>query len=159
VFAPYDHNDLVRSFAELDGYIQHILGEGDSREFIGIPMIYADGVFSIPFAMEWSGKRLVIALRALGSNESGAAAWCESALIGSHKLQPGMRERRVLGAERQRVLSEKGLYAAPNIVLFHLHEDHDYIHVGEPLDIVGGPASPAGNLPVEIVLYIRQTSN
>ena len=98
------------------------------RQYLGVPFTFSQNVFSVPFAREWSGRRLILALRASGNNDAGAVAWCDSALIGSRKFQPGMRERRVLGAERTRLSSEPGLFAGSGVILYHLHESHDYLH-------------------------------
>lgn len=158
-FRPYDHNDPAQAFNEIDTYLNHVLSEGDSRDYIGFPMTYDQGVFSIPFVPEWSGRRLVLALRASGTQGTGVAAWFESSLVGARALQESMRERRVLGAERSRLTSEPGLFAGSGVVLYQLLEDRQYLRTGEPLDIASGPSIPGSNIPVEIILYVRQLSN
>ncbi|HZY71786.1 MAG TPA: type VI secretion system baseplate subunit TssK, partial [Edaphobacter sp.] len=156
VFPAYNHSDLVASFAEVLRYIDKVLSENDSHEYLGVPFQYKDGIFSLLFAPEWKGKHLVLALRAQKEHEDTLAAWCESALIGSRKLQEGMRDRRVLGANRSRTLSERGLFSGAGTVLFHLEEDSGYILAEEPLDIASGPASERTHIPVEVTLYIYQ---
>jgi type VI secretion system protein ImpJ len=156
VFPAYNHCDLVASFAEVLCYIDKVLSENDSHEYLGVPFQYKDGIFSLLFAPEWKGKHLVLALRAQKEHEDTLAAWCESALIGSRKLQEGMRDRRVLGANRSRTLSERGLFSGAGTVLFHLEEDSGYILAEEPLDIASGPASERTHIPVEVTLYIYQ---
>jgi type VI secretion system protein ImpJ len=156
VFPAYNHADLIASFAEVLRYIDKVLSESDSHEYLGIPFQYKDGIFSLLFAPEWRGKHLILALRAQKEHETTLAAWCESALIGSRKLQEGMRDRRVLGANRSRTLSERGLFSGAGTVLFHLDEDNGYILPEEPLDIASGPASERTHIPVEVTLYIYQ---
>jgi type VI secretion system protein ImpJ len=158
-FLPYNHNDLALSFAELNVYINQVLSERDSREYFGVPFTFHQNALSISFAREWSGRRLILALRASGNNDSGATAWCESALMGSRKFQSSMRERRVLGAQRTRINSEPGLFAGSGVILYQLHEDHDYLQPDEPFDLVTGPSIPSIDIPVEITLYVRQISN
>ena len=159
IFRPYNHNDLSLSFAELTTYIHQVLAERDSKEYVGIPFTFNQNVFSIQFAPEWSGRRLILALRCSGSNDAGSVSWCESSLIGSRKFQSSMRERRVLGAERTRIPSERGLFAGSGVILYHLHEDHDYLQPNEPLDLVTGPSVLSSDIPVEVTLYIQQISN
>jgi type VI secretion system protein ImpJ len=156
VFPRYRHSDIIASFAEIRRYIDQVLSESDSEEYIGIPFLYEEDIFSLRFASEWKGKRLVLALRAQKEKESALAAWCESALIGARSLQESMRGRRVLGATRTRIQSERGIFSGGETVLFHLHEDDAYILDNEQLDIVGGPASENGHAPVEVILYIFQ---
>lgn len=156
VFPAYRHSDLMASFAEVHRYIDQVLNECDSHEYLGVPFVYQDGVFSLHFAPEWKGKHLVLALRAQKENEATLAAWCESALIGSRNLQESMRDRRILGANRTRTMSERGLFSGAGTVLFHLEEDNAYILPEEPLDIASGPASERTHTPVEATLYIYQ---
>jgi type VI secretion system protein ImpJ len=156
VFPAYRHSDLIASFAEVFRYIDRVLSESDSHEYLGVPFQYREGVFSLLFAPEWKGKHLVLALRAQKENEGTLATWCESALIGSRRLQESMRDRRVLGANRTRTQSERGLFSGAGTVLFHLDEENGYILPEEPLDIASGPASERTHIPVEITLYIYQ---
>jgi type VI secretion system protein ImpJ len=156
VFPSYRHSDLIGSFTEIHSYIDEVLSERDSQEYIGIPFQFENGLFSLRFAPEWKSKRLILALRAQKETESGLAGWCESALIGARRLQESMRDRRVLGAIRTRLQSERGLFSGAGTVLFHLHEDDAYILPDEPLDIVSGPASGRAHTPVEITLYIHE---
>lgn len=156
VFPSYRHSDLIASFAEIHRYIDEILSERDPHEYIGIPFQFENGLFSLRFAPEWKSKRLILALRAQKEAESALAGWCESALIGARRLQESMRDRRVLGAIRTRLQSERGLFSGAGTVLFHLHEDDAYILPDEPLDIVSGPASERAHIPVEITLYIHE---
>jgi type VI secretion system protein ImpJ len=158
-FRPYDHDDPAHAFSEIDTYLNHVLSEGDSRDYIGFPMTYDQGVFTISFAPEWSGRRLVLALRASGTQETAVASWFESALVGVRSLQESMRERRVLGANRSRLSTEPGLFAGSGVVLYQLQEDRQYLRAGELLDIASGPSVPGSNIPVEIILYVRQLSN
>lgn len=158
-FPPYNHDDLGQSFAELNSYINKVLTEGDTREFLGIPFTFQKNVFSLPFAAEWAGSRLILAIRASSSREPGAIAWTESALIGARSLQQGMRERRVLGAGRERLAAEKGLFVGSGVILYHLQESPDYLKVGEPLDLATGPSALASDIPMEVTLYVRQTNS
>jgi len=156
VFSSYTHFDLIASFTEIHHYIGEVLSERDPHEYIGIPFQFENGLFSLRFAPEWKSKRLILALRAQKETESALAGWCESALIGTRRLQQSMRDRRVLGAIRTRLQSELGLFSGAGTVLFHLHEDDAYILPDEPLDIVSGPATERAHLPVEITLYIHE---
>lgn len=158
VFSPYQHNDIVAAFAEVDSYINKVLSEIDTNEYLGVPMKFEHGAFIVKFLPEWIHRRLILAARASTESDSGVIAWGESALIGSSSLQEGMRERRVLGSNRSHLETEQGLFAGPGVVLFHLANDREYIIADEVLEVSGGYPRADVSTPVEMTLYIRQSA-
>jgi type VI secretion system protein ImpJ len=156
VFSPYRHTDIAESFAQLDRYLQQVLNQEDVREYTGFPFQFEGDVFTLPFAPEWAGRRLVLALRSRRQTEASLRSWGESALIGARPLQEGMRTRRVLGAQRSFILAERGLAVDPDLVLFQLTAQDQFLVPNEPLDITAGPSAESSHAPLEITLYVHQ---
>jgi type VI secretion system protein ImpJ len=156
VFAPYRHTDIAESFAQLNRYLQQVLNQEDVREYTGFPFRFEDDVFTLLFAPEWSGRRLVLALRSRRQTEAALRGWGESALIGARSLQEGMRIRRVLGTQRSFTLAERGLPVDPDVVLFQLTAEDPFLIPNEALDITAGPSAESSHAPLEITLYVHQ---
>jgi type VI secretion system protein ImpJ len=80
----------------------------------------------------------------------------DSALIGSDSVIRAMRERRVLGAPRERIDREEALDVVPTrgVVLFKIEVNFDDIVPGERLSILSGDRGRR-EPPREIVLYVR----
>jgi type VI secretion system protein ImpJ len=159
-FSPYDHDDLLKSFAEVRGFIDGVLAEGEVSDYLEVPMTPDATSFSTAFKKEWEGRRLILAARPVPGREAGAAAWVQSALIGATRLLRGMSETRVLGARRASITSEQGLPVDSKVLLFHIHEelrsDMRYILPGEPLEVSPGYGTRPADRPHEMTLYIRQ---
>jgi type VI secretion system protein ImpJ len=156
VFPPYRHTDIAESFAQIDRYLQGVLNQEDVREYTGFPFRYEANLFTLPFAPEWTGRRLILALRSRHQTELALRAWGESALIGARHLQESMRIRRILGAQRTYVVSERGLVVDPEVVLFHISAEDQFLIPDQPVDITGGPGAESSHAPLEITLYVHQ---
>ncbi len=158
-FQPYDHNDLQASFTEVCQYVTDVLAEGDASDFLKVEMTFKAGVFSAELKKEWAGRKLLLALRPTAGHQEGVAEWCRNARIGAARLQEGMRERRVQGAEARRAGTDEGLPLGPGVLLYELTEntrgEMKYLLPGEVLEVATGSASRAANVPVEAVLYVR----
>ena len=159
-FSPYDHDDLLKSFAEIRTFIDGVLNEGDVSEYLEVPMTPDATGFTAEYRKEWHGRRMIVAARPIPGREAGTSAWVQSALIGAKKLQRTMSETRVLGARRGAVSSEKGLPVDSGVLLFHIHEELSaeirYIIPGEPLEVGPGYGARPADRPQEMTLYIRQ---
>ncbi len=161
-FSPYDHDDLLKSFAEVRAFIESTLNEGDVSEYLEVPMKPSETGFTADYRKEWRGHRMIVAARPIPGREAATSAWVQSALIGSKKLQRTMGETRVLGARRGPISSEKGLPVDAGVLLFHIHEEHSseirYMVPGEPLEVGPGYGARPADRPQEMTLYIRQTA-
>lgn len=155
-FSRYDHADLVASFAEVKAYINRVLAENSSTDFLGVPFQHGDGTFYLMFEPAWKGKPLLISMRNEGKPAQEMITWAEQSLIGSSILQDSMRQRRILGARRARVEREPGLFTGPDTLLFRIGNDDEFIQGGEMLEVSSrNPEQTAGE-PAEMMLYIMQ---
>jgi type VI secretion system protein ImpJ len=155
-FARYDHMDLVASYAEVKAYINRVLAENSSTDYLGIPFQHGEGTFYLMFEPAWKGKQLLISMRGEGKPAQEMIVWADQALIGSSILQDSMRQRRILGARRARVEREPGLFTGPDTILYRLGNDDEFIQGGEMLEVSSrNPEQTAGE-PAEMMLYIMQ---
>ena len=88
-------------------------------------------------------------------SESDVLTWVEECLIGSQPRMQSMRERRILGAVRQRIDGDTELVPARGVVLFALRADARFIEPNEVLQIFDATAQGGSRRPAEIVLYIK----
>jgi len=94
---------------------------------------------------------LVIGARAAAGGPPGEAhAWLGQALIGSRAMMGTISQRRVRGAARLRIeaAEEIGLVPPPGLALIRVTADPEFIHPGQPLELVGSGAEPG-----EVLLY------
>jgi predicted component of type VI protein secretion system len=83
---------------------------------------------SLRFEQAWMEQRLVLAVRGQsGMSEGDVVTWVEECLIGSQLHMQSMRERRILGAARQRMDGDTELVPARGVVLFALRVDARFI--------------------------------
>jgi hypothetical protein len=146
----------VASYAEVKAYINRVLAENSSTDFLGIPFQHGEGTFYLMFEPAWKGKQLLISMRGEGKPAQEMIVWADQALIGSSILQDSMRQRRILGARRARVEREPGLFTGPDTILYRLGNDDEFIQGGEMLEVSSrNPEQTAGE-PAEMMLYIMQ---
>jgi len=156
VLAPYDHNDLHTIFEQVKDCLFRALDEGINEAYTAIPFHFEHGVFSLRFVQAWMEQRLVLGVRGQsGMSESDVLTWVEECLIGSQPRMQSMRERRILGAVRQRIDGDTELVPARGVVLFALHADARFIEPNEVLQIFDATAQGGSRRPAEIVLYIK----
>lgn len=155
-FARYDHADVVTSFAEVKAYINRVLAENSSTDFLGIPFQHGEGTFYLMFEPAWKGKQLLLSMRGEGKPAQEMTAWADQALIGSSILQDSMRQRRILGARRARVEREPGLFTGPDTILYRLGNDDEFIQGGEMLEVSSRNLGQTVGEPAEMMLYIMQ---
>ena len=122
----------------------------------GHPLQLTDGVFSIFLEEAWSDRPLVLEIRPRpGVYVRDLISWAEQCLIASKSKIQSMREKRILGAARERIDSEEELFPAPGSVLFSLKVDPQSIDRNEILEILNTEAGLEKSSPAEIVLYVR----
>jgi len=155
-FAAYDHNNLHATFRQVSDYVDRVLGEAFVDSHADYLFALEAGVFSLDYDPSWSGRSLVLGVRARsGESEREVAAWMESAIIGSDSEVPSIRNRRVLGAARRISEGEGELVPTRGVQLYSLGIDPLAVLAGEPLRILN-PDDPEGRqAPAEIVLYVR----
>jgi type VI secretion system protein ImpJ len=155
-FSRYNHLDIAASFSEVLGYLRKIIQENSSENYTGIPFLHGDNAYYVMFEPSWKGRKLILAMRTGNIPRQDVVTWGEQAVIASSILQDSMRERRMLGARRVQIEREPGLFSGPEVVLFHLTNDNQFIQGGEMLEVGGGPSSRPVGEPVEMTLYVMQ---
>ena len=155
VFPAYDHREIRRCFDTVRDYILATIEEGISEAFTAIPFKFDGSNFTLNFEREWQGKVLILALKAMpGTSDQQLTEWMASSLIGSQSRFRGLRERRLLGADRKGIDRYEGLAASRGMLLFLLSMSNEFIVPNEPL--VVGPGSDKLGLPrpAELLLYV-----
>lgn len=155
--APYDHRDLRFTFEQLKGFIFSMIDEGILESYTAIPFHFESGVFKLTFQGGWSSVPLVLGVRRKpGRPERDALAWMEECLIGSADKIQSMREKRILGALRKRMMEkDEELVAVSGMVFFSLTADPEFIESNEVLQILNTGDPTGVRRPAEIVLYVR----
>lgn len=156
VFAPYNHGNPLASFEEVITFIARMLDQGIPETYQAHPFLYKDGAYVQMFRTEWSGKRLVIGMRAgVAVSEKDMRVWGEECLIASASFIPSLRDKRILGATREFIDSDAELVAVRGVVLFKLENTHEFIRPGEPLHVLNFGERGVSHRPQEMVLYVK----
>ena len=150
----YKHSDLYETFKILLNDLNIFLEEV-SQDYREIPFTWSNNLFELAFRKEWVGKTLVIGTKGLKNSE--AEKWMSSVIIGSKKTLIDLRERRVLGAKRRKVVhvDELNLKSLPGISFFEILTPKDILEDENRLVI--SPTGRAGevNKPESLLLFIK----
>lgn len=113
------------------------------------------GNFTLDLLPEWTTPRLVVGLR--GKPDKDLTAWMEGAVIGAQSAWASLRERRVLGAARQRIEAapEMGLSASSGYTLFAIETPEALMQDGQQLMVTNNNESYAPMRPQELVLFVK----
>lgn len=116
---------------------------------------FEDGNFTLDLQTEWATPRLVLGLR--GKPEKDLVAWMESAVIGAQSAWSSLRERRVLGAARQRIdaAPELGLRASSGYTLFAIETPDALLQPGQQLVVSNNNETYTPLRPQELVLFVK----
>jgi type VI secretion system protein ImpJ len=155
VLDAYDHNDAWASFARARDFIVRSVDEGILESFTAFPFYLEKGVFNLTFDEDWRTRRLVLGVRGQpGASDAETAAWVQQCLIGSKSRMPGLRDRRVLGARRERIDSDGDLVPSTGVVLFALEADPETVEPNQLLQMwnAGDRGEPRAS---EVVLYVK----
>lgn len=149
---PYNHNDLLSAFERAMKFIHAMI---DNVPISAFPFDFENGVFSLFFEEAWAKKGLVIAVSGrAGMSEEEVIDWIEGSLIGSQTQIQSMRERRILGIERQRTEAKPEFVLAGGEVFFSLENDSEFIESNEALQILNPLNLSDASCPAEIILYV-----
>jgi type VI secretion system protein ImpJ len=155
VLDPYDHDDPYASFSRARDFIFRVVDEGILESFTAFPFYLEKGVFNLSFDEEWRARRLVLGVRGQpDTSDAEVAAWVQQCLIGSKGRMPGLRDRRILGAKRERVEGDGDLVPATGVVLFGLEADPEIVEPNQLLQMwnAGDRGEPRAS---EVVLYVK----
>jgi type VI secretion system protein ImpJ len=156
ILAPYNHNDLKASFAQIQDFLFKML-DLIYEQYNAVSFTYENGRWSLPLLAVWMREKLTIGVRAnVGQTDADVAEWFEKSLIGSEPRIQSLMTRRILGAPRQRIDrdSELGVVAATGIALYAVKLDPTHIEIGEVLQIFNPEAGEAKR-PADVILYVK----
>jgi type VI secretion system protein ImpJ len=152
---PYDHTKLRDTFEQAQDFIFQVIAEAIPEAYLAVPFHYEDGEFMIQFDEQWRDRRLILGIRgSSGSTKVDMLGWGSECLIGSQSKIEMMRNNRVLGAKRDILEIQEDLPLSPDIILFALENDPEYIVSNERLNIFNIGDEQAQNTPAEIILYV-----
>ena len=156
----YRHDDPLPGFRQMADYLLGVLERVREPYQTLRFTVEGEGRFSLRLDQDWlRGGELILGARASsGQPMVMVAEWLGRALIGSRPQLPGIRLRRIRGAERRRLESTDGIGFLPpaSMVLVTVTVDPEFIQGDEVLDIHGPAAGEHAGLPGEIVLYLRR---
>lgn len=155
---PYDHDNALLSFERASRFVLSMVDQVQLNYAV-LPFRYGNSVFSLQLEQGWLGDSFTLGVRGgPGVREADVIDWIDGALIGSAVLAQSMRERRVLGPQRQRIDRDDdlGLVAPRGMMLFRVEADPEFIEKRGSLTIFNTSANAEKGRPAEIVLYVHK---
>jgi type VI secretion system protein ImpJ len=155
-FPAYDHNDPRGSLNEVIEFSMKMVNEGIPETFLVYPFQLKDRAFSLNFENEWASRRLVIGMRMpTGVTEKEMIGWGDECLIGSDSTIASLRDKRIRGAHREFIESDRELVPVRGVLLFALRFDQEFIKPGEGLIVRNLGERGRSFNPLEMVLYVK----
>lgn len=153
VLEPYDHNDVLSSFEQVFGAITKAVSEGVHEAYTPYQFIVNGDEFHLPFDPNWSGRHVVLGVRApSGVSDQEMAQWVSNSVIASRSKIVPLRDSRVTGTQRQQIDAEADLVPPRGVTLYNLTQDARHVQPGEDLVVL----HPGARLrPDSIVLFVR----
>ena len=158
-FVPYQHNDLYKSFDQVITFIVNMI-DLIQENYILLPFNKFDRAFSLELQPGWSSTTTYL-LSLRGSPIFGPKdllQWAEGALIASQSILKNVRDRRILGADRQIVDSntEFNVTSPQDGILLEVTNDPSFIKPDDALCLVNLLDTPETR-PQEIILYVKKS--
>lgn len=150
----YDHNSPYDAFKNLLDKLNQLVSEV-SQDYREIPFIWNEVLFELVLRKEWIGQSIVVGTKGLKSSE--AEEWMSSVIIGSKNSIPDLRERRVLGARRRKVIhvDELRLRSLPGVSFFEILTPKDLSQDDSRLVISPTSRSAVINKPESLLLFVK----
>jgi type VI secretion system protein ImpJ len=150
----YEHGNPLATLRPVLDALEASLDE-ISQDYREIKFEYRHGAFEIVLQSDWLSAQLVVGLR--GQPERELNAWMGGAIVGSQSAYASLRERRVLGAERESIESaqELGVRASSGYTLFSIKADAALTLANEALVISNSAESASAQRPQEMVLFVK----
>ncbi len=157
VLQPYDHLEIRRAFDEL---FKHVTTSLDSiqQNYTTHSFVEENGEFAIRVQPDRVAKHLIIGVRQRpGVSEEHTWQWLDAALIASRRRLDELRERRMLGAKRNRITREASMQLVPggSMLLVAVRVDPEAIDLDDSIVITNTVARLADARPQELVLYVK----
>lgn len=157
VLTPYNHNDLQASFLEVIAFIEKMIDEGILESHIGIPFAFEAGIFSLRLKKEWIEETFTIGARGrIDMPEENIQLWMDESLIGSAEEIESMKERRIRGARREKIVSDEDLVPPRGITLYKINSDPEFIKPDQKLMILNTADAENQRGPMEMILYEKK---
>jgi type VI secretion system protein ImpJ len=156
VLAPYNHDDLYANFAETRDYIFRVIDEGILESHTAIPFDFENGVFSIRLIRAWTTPTIVIGVRGrTAMREEEITAWFEESLISSDVNVESLKEKRIRGADREKIEGDAELVPTRGVTLYAVNTDAEFIVPDKKFQVfnTSDPMNKRG--PAELILYVR----
>lgn len=152
-FDPYDHENLRLAFAALKDFAFRAIDEGIIEAYTPVTFDAEGGAFSLVLREEWLGARLAVGIKVRrGVHERDTAAWMEEAVIGSEPAMASLLDRRVLGAARKRVESEREIVPPRGVLLYVIEPDPQHVLPGERL-VIQNTVDSADAAPAAVYFF------
>jgi len=156
VLAPYNHDDLYANFDETRNYIFRVIDEGILESHTAIPFDFENGVFTVRLIRAWTTPTIVVGVRgrtAMPAEE--VMTWFEECLISSDANVESLKEKRIRGADREKIDGDEELVPTRGVTLYSVNTDAEFITPDKKLQIfnTSDPMNKRG--PAEIILYVR----
>lgn len=134
---PYQHEDLYNTFYNLLEHVSKVL-DTLKQKYTVVHFEKEGPLFKLKMQKEWLEKgQITIGIqKAFSSSDSDVLNWISSAQIASESMLQLIKDRRIVGAERQ--VEERGAYITqPNgMTLVSVKNNQSYIKPAEKLCIV-----------------------
>jgi type VI secretion system protein ImpJ len=156
VLSPYRHQDPRFSFEEAKAFAFRMIDEGIVETHSAIAFDYARGCFTLKLKTPWATPTLMIGVRGrIGTLEEGLDHWMAESLIASDTRIESLKEKRILGATRERVDGDDELVPARGMLLYAVASDSEFIEAERNL-VVYNPSDPENRQgPAEVILYVK----
>ena len=157
LFKPYKHEEIFDTFDQVVTFIIQMI-DLIQKNYTVISFKQFNQVFSIqPPSQIFEGANFILSLR--GTQTFGAPEilqWANNAIIASESCLKSVRDRRILGADRQLIETNTdfGVSSPPDGILLSVKNDPDFIKSGDVLCLMNLGDTPETR-PQEILLYAK----
>lgn len=150
----YDQSRPSAAFGPLLDTLEEALAEISQDHLLHL-FEFENGNFTLDLQAGWATTRLVVGLR--GKPEKDLTTWMEGSIIGAQSAWASLRERRVLGASRERIEAapELGVRASSGYTLFAIDTPVALLSTGQKLVISNSNETYAALKPQELVLFVK----
>ena len=133
-----------------------VIDEGILESHTAIPFDFENGVFSLRLIRAWVTPTIVIGVRGrTAMREEELMAWFEESLISSDANVESLKEKRIRGADREKVESDAELVQTRGVTLYSVNTDAEFVTPDKKLQVfnTSDPMNKMG--PAELILYVR----
>jgi type VI secretion system protein ImpJ len=156
VFPVYQHNSLRKTFQPVFTFLATMM-DLIKRISISVPFAQEDRTFGIDLKPEWVFQdSWIIGIRhSLSMSEKDVMDWLSGAIIATDEFVLSVRDKRILGAQREAVeqIPEMGLVLNKGVIFVKVANDPQFINPQGRLKIFN-ISDNDDKRPAEVLLYI-----